>query len=227
MAGVEVTMKAAVTPRAQLRKRVTLANRAGTLTLSSTNPESELANLGSKWAQTDRPRQDPLLRRVAPQLREVRLQARLYDYYHRDAQVAGLLVRLRQIINSDEPVRVVYGLTDSGLWAFTDASARVERRAPGTNHETRIALSATLTEVRGYSGSVLATPRPKTPSAAPAAAPQGVWRPVTHVVKAGDTLSSIAVRYGGDADDALTIARANKLSSLRVPAGVKLTIPEL
>lgn len=197
------------------RKRVTLRNLAGSITLSSTDREVDFDKLAPTWVQIDRPQRYALDRPGSPQLREVALTAYLYDYYHHDAPVDTLLARLRQIAASADPVIVNNGASDSGYFHIGDLKARSLRKKPGTNQVTRFEVSLRLTE------HIFDPKKPK--------APLPPSKPATkvkiHVVKQGESLSQIAAKECGSAGHAARIATDNKITDPRkLKVGTRLRI---
>lgn len=212
------------TVRASDRKRVTLANQFGRVTLTATDPETRLGGLARPWTLIDRPGLRPLVVRGAVALRTVDLTALLYDPYHQDANIDRLILALSRVSYAAALVVNSASVVDSGYFYVTDLQVRVLRRAPGTNLPTRAEATMTLTEA------VPDEARPSRPLAGrdPAASggPSGApARTRIHVVRRGESLTSIAASETGVAANAGRIARENGIRDpRRLTPGTRLRI---
>lgn len=121
------------------------------------------------------------------------------------------------------PVRVLnMGPGFAGWWKITQASVTSQMRQHGTNLVTRatvqITLKRTLDDIKL---------RPRGGRGGGGGGGGGGNRPQFYVVKRGDTLSEIALRFYDDADQWPRIARANNITNPRrqVKVGMRLRIP--
>jgi hypothetical protein len=146
-----------------------------------------------------------------------------------DKSVEHTLAQLRRYAASRERVRVVMGPSEAGLWRITDAGVTSEERQPYTNAITRATVSLSLTRAvdlklaAGPMSGGVKPPAGKAPTPAkgtPAAAPR------TYLVKSGDTLIGISVRFYRTESRWRDIAKANGITDPRkLKAGSTIKLP--
>lgn len=166
----------------------------------------------------------PLLLRASDGLPQVSFDL---VFGHPDPQVSiePQLAALRALAASGKRMRVSLDPTTSrGLWRLTSFSQQVTSRQHGTNHPTRATCS--LTFQRASDAVVAVGPLSGGHKGRGKDKGKGKHHPKSYVVRRGDTLSSIAVKFYGDASKWHKIADANHLRHPRkVKVGRKLILP--
>lgn len=213
MATVAVTILAGRDPGGHKHAVIKCAGRR--LTLAITSPTVDHSSLTGDWKQQPRPLDKPLIGMAGLQLETAKVTCTLAN-----ADGSSVETDLRTLIRfSRDPDHHVtlanYGGLAAGPWHITDMSVSSDRRRFGTNTITRAQVMLTLTEA-------VPDPNPKATKKKPA---NGDGKPHTYVVRAGDTLSSLAVRFYGHANEWRKIAKANGLRNAKVKVGQKLKIP--
>lgn len=216
MATVTVRTAAGKTPT---RRRVVL--RAGTrrLTLPITNPEVPI-DLGGKWTTITRPGLDDLLRYGGAKPYVISLDVTLYN-------LAGITVRamiqtLRDMSQSNTPVSVAYGSTETGTYRITGLKPKVTQRHEDNNAREG-AVTIELTRIGNERITLPSRAAPAKPAAKKGTSSKK--RVVHYTVKRGDTLTKIAGKVCHNTGHWQRIARDNNIRDPRkIHAGQKLTI---
>lgn len=189
------------------------------------------AGVAPTYEEVDRPGRTPLLLRSGRPLPRLSFDATFLRGNTRHS-VESRLAELRRLADSGLPVIIRnYGPSAAGRWRLVDVSIAHDSRRHGNNHTTRATVSLTFTRVSDatvhvgpLSGGAKPPPaaRPPAKPGAPAAKPA----PRVHVVKAGDTLWAIAVRFYGNGNKWKRVADANGIRDPRkLRIGTRLTIP--
>lgn len=201
---------------AHAHRQVTLVSaKHGSLTLDITDPQVDWSNLGTEWVQTPRPAADPYNRSKAPRLPQMKISARLGGSLSKPIEEkAWKLGAFAGDTDADPPITVHYGPLEvrAGPWRLTDHIVREIEREQGTNACTLAEIELTFT-VAGPSlvvPSAVSKPKPA-PTASKSKKPAA--KPKTYVVKSGDTLSAIAQRECGNANDWHELAKVNHLKN--------------
>lgn len=231
MATVTVRVPAAPGGSRQVKK-VLIKLGSEVLTVPLTSPRVEHGDLSANWVQIGRPQLQPLQRKGPGRLRTMKFETM---FVADGRPVEGGLQILRRFGNAEQPLTVVYGPLENGLWRLADITMISERRQEGTDAILRADVRLMFVEYAddGYTkpASTQAAPRPPVTKAA-AGAPAKTTKPATatatrtHTVVRGDTLSAIAARYYGDANRFGEIAKANQIRNPNlIKPGQKLRIP--
>jgi LysM repeat protein len=121
-------------------------------------------------------------------------------------------------------LRVAYGNFENGIWRITDMSIKTIRRGVTTNNFEQAEMTLTFTEVvdiRIGTGPVSGGVKP-----APAKKPTAPKTRI-YVMKKGDTLSKVSIKYYGTASKWRKLADANKIKNPnRIKVGYRLKIPK-
>lgn len=230
--------------------KTTLAARGLTVTVDvvAVNGQ-EFSNLASAWEEVERPGRMPLLEYAGEQL--ARMRWRVLHGVDPEVSIERDLGALRNIAMSGERVVLTrpgkgtpFSLSRRGGWTITGMDFRPLRRRFSDNAISRAEIDLTFTEwspleVRmraPSSGLTLGGHITPTGSTAPGTVPNltggiaaalgGAPQPRRHTVKAGETLSAIAVRYYGNANMWMRIADANGIRDpKKLAVGTVLTLP--
>jgi LysM repeat protein len=153
-------------------------------------------------------------------------------------KAVSVILAIQSMGRTGKRVRIAYGALESGLWYLTDMKVKSTRRDPLTDEITSAEVSLDLirgdsTVANGGTGPVTGgattttkpvTTTPKgtaTPTKAPAAPAAR-----SYVVKRGDTLWGISLKFYGTGTKWQRIADANKIKDTRkLGVGKKLRIP--
>lgn len=232
--------------------RTTLAARGLTVTVEIISPNDAFSGLASDWEEDERSGKLPLLQYAGERL--VKMRRRAVMGLDPNVSIERELAALRDIATSGERVVMTrpgsgtaFSLARRGGWTITDMDWRVLRRRVPDNAITRVEIDFEFTEW----SPIEALNRPRSPgtlwgklptggvSTAPGTVPNrtgtvadalsGISRAPTgrrHTVAAGETLSAIAARYYGTANEWPRIASANGIRDPRkLQVGQLLTIP--
>jgi nucleoid-associated protein YgaU len=194
------------------------------IVLPITSPNVDHGGLAGDWKTVVRPLDKPLIGMAGLQLATDKVTCTIQaDDGSSVESTLKRLVRFAQ--DADHHVSIAnFGSFAAGPWHITDLDIASDRRRFGTNRITRAQVTMTLTE---------STPDPDPKATKPKATKWGrrsVWGSATmvrtYIVKAGDTLPSIAVKFYGHADDWHSIALANSITNSRsIKVGQKLLLP--
>lgn len=202
-----------------------------------TSPQVEHSDFTSDWVQISRPGLRPLFRRAHERLRRMTFRVVLASCDK--AGVEAFVKRLSVYANnSGGPVTVSYGPLENGLWRLTEIEVSTIQRNP---NNTVWHADVEMTFVEAYfdppGGKPPSTQPPLAGEASGGAtigsglrgtptAPKEITGPRTYTVKAGDTLSGIALKMYGDANRYIDIARANNIRNVDlIHPGQVLIIP--
>lgn len=134
---------------------------------------------------------------------------------------------LKSFAESGKRLRISYGALESGLWYLIDLSLSSIRRSPYTDEITQADVSmsfARAEEVVVNTGPVTGGVQPPAPPVATPSPAKTATK--TYVVKKGDTLWAISIRYYGTGTKWQRIADVNRIKDPRkLQIGTKLTIP--
>lgn len=188
---------------------------------------------GAEYADVDRVGRKPLLVYKNPKRKEMSFTLTVADRYvavpgspttpHLNVSAKYIATTLMNWANGGTRLRVTYGYFENNNWRITDISTRSLKRSSTSNEFTHAEISLTFTEVQDVkvgtgpvSGGVKPAPSKVTPAP----------KTRTYVVKKGDTLSKISIKFYGTAAKWRKIADANKLKNPnRIFPGQKLKIP--
>lgn len=228
MAQARVTIVAA--PHQHGHKRAIVKSGNKRIVLRCTSPKVDHSGLAGDWKQVPRGGDRPLLGMAGRQLHVAKVTAIIA----RDdgSAVEDILVDLINISrdgNDDHKVTLAhYGYLEAGPWRLTDISIISDQRKFGTNQITRADVTLTLTEHVAEPGPSAAKKKKHKAGGGKSGSGDGGQRskPRTYTVRAGDTLSRIAVKFYGDANRWHRIARANHLRDPNhIYPGQRLKIP--
>lgn len=185
-----------------------------------------LSGSADRWETLDRPGRAPLVRRSGDGLPTLTFDLQL-GYADHQASAEYHVYYLRRIAYSG--ARITLGgmsTQEAGPWRMSDLSIDVTARQQGTNRITR--ATATITLIAAYDATVV--PRGKGPVSGghkPAKPPtKAATGTRYYVLKRGETLSDVALRFYHDPNRWKPIADASHIRNVRnVPAGARLTIP--
>jgi LysM repeat protein len=192
-------------------------------------------NLARGTAEVPRPGRAPLLLSMAPQLRKMSFSLMIGNK-DPNWSAENALWMLRAMANNGVRVIVTLNHSETGIWRITSLSETSTRRRPITNEITRADVDVELTQaselvthVGPLSGGVKPAPTiptsrpvPRPPVSKPSPAPSVRY----HVVRRGDTLWDLAVRYYRNGTLWRRIADANRLRNPNlIYPGQRLRIP--
>lgn len=221
MPHVQVTIVAAANPKKHKHAVLRCGDRR--IVLPVTSPKVDHSGFAANWQQVERPGEKPLLGVAGKQLHVARFEVLIA---RKDGSpVEDILVDLLNMSRDSTNVVTMhhYGYLESGPWRMTDFVPSSEMRLLGTNQITRARATVTLTEA-------VLEPGPRATKKKSGGSGKGdddkKSRPKTYTVKAGDTLSGIAARFYGDANEWHKIAKANNIRSpRRLRIGQVLKLP--
>lgn len=228
MAGVVKTTIVAA-PNQHGHKRAIVKSGSRRIILRCTSPKVDHSGLAGAWKQVPRSGDRPLLGMDGRQLHVAKVQARVA----RDdgSAVEDILVALINISRDGQNTVTLanYGYLEAGPWRLSDIAIVSEMRKFGTNQVTRADVTLTLTEAVAEPGPK-APKKPKKPAAGGGSksggSGKGTPRTRVYTVVRGDTLSRIAVKFYGDANQWHRIAKANNIRDPnRIYPGQRLKIP--
>lgn len=134
---------------------------------------------------------------------------------------------LKGYASSGTRVRVTYGALESGLWYITSMTISSLVRDPNTNEITQANVALTFTKAgdsRQSTGPTSGGVKPPTPTPAPR--PPTKTTAKTYVVKKGDTLWGISIKFYGTGTKWTKIADANGIKNPKaLQVGKTLRIP--
>lgn len=122
---------------------VTIAAGATVLTVPLTDTKVSHSGWTAAWKELPRPGQQPLQRRGASQLKQMRMQIILAT--PNGDPVDSLLDTLKSLGNTDDPVVVAYGRSEVGHWRLVDAQPVTTERDEA-NNATRVDVDLTFRE---------------------------------------------------------------------------------
>ncbi len=181
-----------------------------------------------EWSTLARAGRRPLVVRTAEGLPTLGFTVLLGSWDHQRS-VEPLIDALRKIARSGQQCYVSLGPSERGSWVLSSIGVRSLARQHMTNAITRAevdlgftAASSASMKLGPISQGAKPKPKPK-PKAKPSA---GRW----YTVRRGDTLSGIARRTLGDADDWRKIANASQNKGKlrnpnRIAVGLRLWVP--
>lgn len=188
---------------------------------------------GSDYSDVPRIGKKPALIWNNTKRKEMNLTLLVADKY---APVSGAPNKTTQIVSSNHiasqltsfadagtRVRVTYGIFENAIWRISSITVRTILRRDYSNDMAMAEIDLTFTEVVDLKvgvGPVSGGVKPAPSKATPAPKTR------TYIVKRGDTLSKISIKYYGTADKWRKIADANKLKNPnKISIGQKLKIP--
>lgn len=253
MAGVSIIVPGAAGDRPGHQK-VTIASQYHALTFDWIDPGTDLDQLAMTWVIQDRPGRKALTRPGSQQLTTQAIKA-TFAGIDPQQSIEASLTELAAMAQTAAPVAIRYGsmssgffFTGTGYWVITSCKISVVARQQGTNNATQATADLTLTEAN--------VPRWSAPASLASAAPAnnmsgnggfavdgsaGIGTAVsgslssgstsvttasTYTVKAGDSLTSIAVAQLGSSDVWRLLASLNKIFDPRsIAPGQRLLLP--
>lgn len=169
----------------------------------------------------------PRLADGGKELRSITLEALIARKDHQES-VEDLLTELERIAEELKPVKFRnYGPAEDGWYALSSLSISDIQRQQGTNLRTRATAAMTFTEDPDVDVKVgpASGGHDKSKGDKGRDRRAGGW-PKSYVVKSGDTLSAISIRFYDEAGGWRRIAEANGIRDPRtLAAGKKLKIP--
>ena len=183
------------------------------------------------YTRVDTPGRTPVMVRSGEPLHRINMEMVLAKRPRIDQEVEVMLQRLRFLARSASRVRMTYGPSEQGWWWITDCSVEVHDRKRYTNEIARAVARVELTRATGgppipaqqpvaAALSRVSTGTRTTTTAAPSD------RPRSHTWRAGDTLTSVALRYYADAARWRDIAARNRITDpRRIRTGQRLVLP--
>lgn len=216
-------------------------NSTGPVYIPYSPSEIQHSNLGSDYATPDRVARQPALIYMNQQLPKMSFDLNVVDKvvnigagggFHALSGGGFLTVQsamqtittLQDFARLGIRLKVTYGALESGTWRITSFSVQSLRRDQANNEITQATVSLEFTKVSDVktgigpiTGGVSPPPSTTPPAAAPAR---------TYVVKKGDTLYAISIKYYGTGAKWRTIADANGIKDPRkLQIGTRLRIP--
>jgi hypothetical protein len=176
--------------------------------------------LAAAYTRIDTPGRMPVMVRSGEPLHRINLDVTLVKRPRIDQEVETVLQRLRFLARSTSRVRMTYGPSEQGWWWITDLSWTVEDRKAYTNEIGSATARIELTRATG--GPPIPAQQPVRaalagPSTGRAPTPTATrTRPRSYTWAAGDTLSSVALRFYADARRWRDIATRNRITDPRV-----------
>ena len=143
----------------------------------------------------------------------------------RTKSIDPLLAKLEAIRASKDRVAVAYARPERGVWRMIDLTYDVIARAPGSNDPTYASVVISLQQAVDIPTVIGPKRAPATATKANPPAPVKVPKHAVHIVKAGETLTSISLAEYGDALHWRQIGDANHLTSTKLRSGQRLVLP--
>jgi hypothetical protein len=143
----------------------------------------------------------------------------------RTKSIDPLLQQLEGIRASKDRVSIAYSRPERGVWRVIDLTYDVIARAPGTNEPTYATVVLSLQQAVDIPTVIGPKRAPATATKANPPAPVKTPKHAVHVVKTGETLTSISLAEYGDALHWRQIGDANHLKTNKLHAGQRLTLP--
>lgn len=195
----------------------------------------EHTGLTDTFETLDRPGRKPLVTYTSEGLRVCSFSVLLAHPDHQ-RPVEGYLNVLERIAKSGDRVTLSLSKLEAGIvWNLTDANVRTQARQHGTNAVTRAVVALTFTEavdavvnVGPLSGGKKPKRGKKKRHGRDTGGKGGRVKATTqrYTVRAGDTLSRIALRFYDDPNAWPRIAKASGIRDpRRLKVGARLTIP--
>lgn len=202
--------------------------------------EVEHSNIGSDFAEVNRAGRKNSLVYIKKQLNKMSFTLYVADkapivankYLPQGFQhTSFVLKQLRLWAENGTRLKVLYGLFESGIWNITSCSVQTVRRARSNNEPIEANVELEFTKVQDIVagvGPVSGGVRPPT-GGSPSVKPKVVSsapKTRTYVVKRGDTLWGISIKYYGTGTKWRTIADYNKIKDpKKLQIGKTLRIP--
>lgn len=210
-----------------LRRKMTIQTEKGDakITVPYSPREVRMGNVGHEWQDVPRPNRPPLLVMGDTKLYEVSFS--LFFGHTDERSIESQLKLMRGLANATQRLRINYSEHEGGFWRMTDLSYSSVMRSGITSEITRATVDVTFRRASDLKLSVGPVtggvkPPPNKPTTKPPAKPA----PRTHVVKKGESLWSISIKYYKTPDNWRKIADYNKLRNPnRIKPGQKLRIP--
>lgn len=182
--------------------------------------EVEHGGIADVFSTLDRPGRKPLVTRTAEGLRVTSFEVLLARPDHQ-ASVEDYISLLHRIGRSGDRITLSLSALETGIvWRMTDLSISTRQRQHGTNAVTRATASLAFEEA------VDAVVNVGPLSGGTKTKRRRVRRTTHYVVKKGDRISRIALRFYGDPNGWHRIAKASKLKHPhKLKPGRRLTIP--
>lgn len=205
--------------------KLTLALESGRrLDLHYAPQTIELGGWSPSFVDADRPGRQALTLRSGEPKPTMSFDA-LLAYPNPQQTVEHTLKALREMAASRERMSVIFGPSAAGLWRLVGASVSSEELQEGTNAITRAVVSLSFTRAVDLTVKVGPMSGGVKPPTGRTGAPRPATAPRTYTVKAGDTLTGIAVRIYRSESRWRDIAKANGITDprkLRVGQVLKL-----
>jgi hypothetical protein len=143
----------------------------------------------------------------------------------REKSIDPLLKQLEQLRATKDRIAITYGRPERGVWRIIDMTYDVINRQPGTNEATSASVQLSIQQAVDVPTLIGGARAPATATKAdPPTAPKKPAHP-THVVKHGETLTSISLSEYGDSLHWRQIGDANHLTNATLKVGQRLKLP--
>jgi len=216
-------------------------NSAGAVYIPYSPSDVQHSNLGSDYAKPDRVARQPALIYMNQQLPTMSFDLNVVDRVTNIGAGGGFhtlwdggpltvqsamqtITTLQSYAQLGTRLKVTYGALESGTWRITSFSVQSQRRDPANNEITQATVSVEFTKVSDIKTGVGPVTGGVTPP--PTATPPATAPARTYVVKKGDTLYAISIKYYGTGTKWRAIADANGIKDPRkLMVNTRLRIP--
>lgn len=142
------------------------------------------------WSEAERSGDKPLLLHKGMSLRTLGFSFMVVDRVDSQASQTSKVSLLQQMSRTFERMLVAFSPSEQGLWRIKDLKVKSVYRTEDTDEISRAEVDITLVEASDPAPAVGPITTPATKPATPPAPVR-----ITHIVKKGDTLSALALRY--------------------------------
>lgn len=223
-----------ITKPLQTHPKTVLRTETGDIkfTLPWAPKEVDHDGFSAEYTEVSRAGNEPYLVMSNRRLRGMTLEFTMGHGGRQTGSIETDIRTLEKIAASTQRVYLAYGPTEGGLWRIMEMSVHSLERKHGTNEITAATVSMTFkrnVQTIINLGPTTARPKPTTPTppkGTPSKKPAAKSSTRYYVVKKGDTLGKISLKYYKTASKWPLIASANKIKNPNlIKVGQKLRIP--